>query len=118
NWTQKSPPTSPSPRSGAVMAYDQATGDIVLFGGYDHNGASLGDTWIWNGTTWTKVFPATSRPAGGDQMMTYDSATGNAILFGGNQLDDRTWSWNGVTWSQLSTGTNPHTRFFAGMDFD
>jgi hypothetical protein len=51
-------------------------------------------------------------------MMTYDSATGNAILFGGNQLDDRTWSWNGVTWAQLSTGTNPHTRFFAGMDFD
>ena len=39
------------PRDYASMAYDPATGQLVLFGGYD--GGFLDDTWTWNGTTWT-----------------------------------------------------------------
>jgi hypothetical protein len=35
------------------MAYDDAAGKIVLFGGVDgiH---SYGDTWTWDGSTWHK----------------------------------------------------------------
>ena len=36
------------------MAYDPATGDMVLFGGYSVTGV-LDDTWTWYGTTWTEV---------------------------------------------------------------
>ena len=46
------------------MAYDAATGQLVLFGGFDQqHGADLNDTWTWNGTTWTQLSPATSPPA-------------------------------------------------------
>jgi len=51
SWTQHFPATSPPARDGATMAYDPATANIVLFGGY--GGSYLSDTWTWNGTTWT-----------------------------------------------------------------
>src|SRR5438552_1421826 len=63
SWTQACPSascsTSPSARSGAAMTYDQASGQLVLFGGNSGFGA-LSDTWVWNGTTWTKVCPSTT----------------------------------------------------------
>jgi hypothetical protein len=40
NWTRQFPTTSPPARSVAAMAYDAATGNVVLFGGSR-------DTWIW-----------------------------------------------------------------------
>ena len=65
------------------MAYDPATGTVVLFGGTGH-GALLGDTWTWNGTTWTQQTPATSPPARESASMAYDAATGTVVLFGGD----------------------------------
>ena len=64
------------------MAYDAATGNVVLFGG--NNGSSaLRDTWTWDGATWTKQAPATRPPAREFASMAYDAATGNVVLFGG-----------------------------------
>ena len=38
------------------MAYDQGTGQLVLYGGAIHSGRKLfGDTWTWNGTTWSQL---------------------------------------------------------------
>ena len=64
------------------MAYDAATGTVVLFGG-DGSSGDLGDTWTWNGTTWTEQTPATSPPARESATMAYDAATGTVVLFGG-----------------------------------
>ena len=69
NWTNvtpSNPSNSPSPRSSAAMAYDAATGQVVLFGGYSvdpntYDPISYGDTWVWNGSTWTQ---AGGRPFG------------------------------------------------------
>ena len=74
---------SPSARSGAAMAYDAATGTVVLFGGVKDSGGTLADTWTWDGTTWTQQHPATSPPARYDAAMAYDAATGTVVLFGG-----------------------------------
>ncbi len=38
--------SSPAARSGASMAYDPATGNMVLFGGLN-GGSDLNDTWTW-----------------------------------------------------------------------
>ncbi len=38
--------SSPAVRSGASMAYDPATGNMVLFGGLN-GGSDLNDTWTW-----------------------------------------------------------------------
>jgi hypothetical protein len=43
-WSQLSPSTSPAARNGAAMAFDPATGQVVLFGGFNGT-TSLGDTW-------------------------------------------------------------------------
>jgi hypothetical protein len=120
-WTQLSPVTSPSPRFDASMAYDPATGQMVLFGGGSSSGA-LGDTWIWNGTTWTQLSPATSPSARDLASMAYDPATGQLVLFGGGSSSDvpfgDTWTWNGATWTQLSPTTSPLARYDASMAYD
>ena len=118
-WTELSPTTSPSARQNASMAYDPATGDMVLFGGYA--GGYVGDTWTWNGTTWTKLSPATSPSAREAASMAYDPATGNMVLFGGgggSGLNDDTWTWNGTTWAELSPTTSPGNRWLASMAYD
>ena len=60
NWSQQHPPVSPLPRSYANMAYDQAVGKVVLFGGKTlvmSGGVGTetvtNETWLWDGTTWT-----------------------------------------------------------------
>ena len=65
------------------MAYDAATGTIVLFGGNNANSPPVGDTWTWDGSTWTKQAPATSPSAREVASMAYDAATGTIVLFGG-----------------------------------
>lgn len=49
-WVQVQPATSPTPRFLASMAFDQATGNMVLFGGTNSN-SNFSDTWTWNGST-------------------------------------------------------------------
>ena len=73
-----------------------ATGQVVLFGGYD-SGGLVGDTWTWNGTTWTQQFPATSPSASAGDTMATDPTNGHALLF-----DRSTWEWSGSNWVSLS----------------
>ena len=58
-WTRQHPAAHP-PAFGGFMAYDAATGTVVLlsdqFGG--------GGTWTWDGSTWTQQHPVTSPPPG------------------------------------------------------
>ena len=130
-WTEQHPATSPPGRWGAAMAYDAATGTVVLFGGNGQRGY-LGDTWTWDGTTWTEQAPATSPTARADGAMAYDAATGTAVLFGGvgrgaagvghpaepNVYDAGTWTWDGTTWTNQAPATSPPTRTFAYMTYD
>jgi hypothetical protein len=48
-WTKQAPAAHPSARQSASMAYDAATGNIVLFGGSGHSGW-FSDTWTWGGS--------------------------------------------------------------------
>ena len=124
-WTQQHPATSPPAREFAVMAYDAAAGDAVLFGGDDSNtgGQTLGDTWTWDGTTWTQQHPATSPPARAFAAMAYDAATSTAVLFSGvssgaTQIFGDTWTWDGTTWTQQHPATHPRRRWGASMAYD
>jgi hypothetical protein len=87
-WNQVNPPTGPAGRSGAVIAYDSATSQLVLFGGLDNNFNYLNDTWFWTGTTWSQQSPATSPSTRAGAAMAYDSATSQLVLFGGYSLSD------------------------------
>jgi hypothetical protein len=122
NWTRQMPATHPSARLRAAIAYDAATGDVVLFGGTGGRGI-LGDTWIWHGSTWTQQAPATSPPGLEDAAMTYDAATGNMVLFGGfnanlgGDLAD-TWVWDGSTWAQQHPAKSPPARTNFSIAYD
>jgi len=100
-----------------MMAYDAATGTVVLFGGEGRLG-TLGDTCTWNGTTWTKQTPATSPSARSSATMAYDAATGTVVLFSGQFKLDDTWTWDGTTWTEQHPATSPPGRYLAYMAYD
>ena len=128
------PPANP-------VAYDGATGQVMLFGGLG-SAANLNDTWAWDGTAWTQVADAadagctttcTGSPrARAASMMAYDPASNQLILFGGDGggigfLND-TWNWNGTTWTQVADSGDsgcfntcsgsPQARSGAAMAYD
>jgi len=107
-WQQAQPVTLPPPRTGASMAYDARTQQIVLFGG--GNNFALADTWLWNGATWSQAHPSASPPARVHASMAYDAATEQVVLFGGEngsvELND-TWVWDGTTWIQQQVSQGP-----------
>jgi hypothetical protein len=118
-WTQLSSATTPPARQGEAMAYDPATGQLVLFGGF--GGGYLADTWTWNGTTWTQMSPVTSPSPRYGSAMAYDAATGQLVLFGGSNDSEYfsdTWTWNGTTWTHLSPVTSPPARLYHSMAYD
>ena len=135
-WVQSNPgvppcssscAASPPDRYAASMAYDAATSQLVLFGGFSDSGV-LNDTWVWNGSTWAQVddIPAgctdnctDSPPARGYAVMAYDAATSQLILFGGRYPEaGDTWDWNGTTWTRLAPATSPPARDSATMAYD
>jgi hypothetical protein len=120
-WTQLNPARSPSPRTGAAMVYDAATGQLLLFGGSSFTGSPYyRDTWVWTGRTWRRLHPATSPPARHNADMIYDAATHNVVLFGGydGQYLGDTWTWNGTTWTQQNTPTGPAPRDTGSFVYD
>jgi hypothetical protein len=94
SWTKQSPTARPSARDYASIAYDAATGNVVLFGG--HGPGVLGDTWVWDGSTWTRQHPATRPTPRSEAAMAFDAATGNVVLFSGyavHNVPRDTWVW-------------------------
>jgi hypothetical protein len=73
----------PAPRTQAAMAFDDATGTMVLFGGLGNANTVLRDTWTWDGHAWTEQHPATSPPARFGGLMAYDPQSHDVVLFGG-----------------------------------
>jgi hypothetical protein len=112
------------PRSAAAMAYDDATGDVVLFGGDTDNGygVALADTWIWNGTTWSQRVVNPSPPGRIGAAMAYDAASKQLVLFSGigtsGAPEDDTWIWNGVAWHEVQPATSPPPRTDAAIAYD
>jgi hypothetical protein len=120
DWTQQSPTHSPPARGSASMAFDPATGKIVLFAS-DLNRGTLPDTWTYDGTDWTQQSPTHSPPARGSASMAFDPATGKIVLFGGtDDSGDRndTWTYEGSDWAQQSPAHSPPVRDGASMAFD
>jgi hypothetical protein len=54
NWVKIETAISPPRRTGHTMAYDEARGVVVLFGGSKSDGEDLNDLWEYDGVTWVE----------------------------------------------------------------
>ena len=120
------PGAGPGYRSQPSIAYDDASGQVVLVGGdsIDNQAGSYGrQTWIWKGS-WSRA--PMELPARRESVLIYDPATRQLLLFGGAganglYLGD-TWTWNGRAWTQrrsgLGVGQGPAPRILASAAYD
>lgn len=122
-WANLSGGSQPPARSGAAMAYDNGSGDLLLFGGYPAEAdVALGDCWLLPAQGgWTPCPASSSSPSPrGDPAMVGDPSLGGVVLYGGQaangtDLSD-TWLWTFTGgWLELDpTGTAP--RALWGME--
>ncbi|MBP6715457.1 MAG: hypothetical protein KA205_01230 [Acidobacteria bacterium] len=122
-WVQAFPAHSPGTvsRSGAAMAYDDARGRVVLFGGRINSAQYDNATWVWDGSDWTELQPAHRPPSRSNARMAYHAASGKVVLFGGwtdsGALND-TWEWNGSDWTEQVVPLAPPARNDHAMTYD
>lgn len=109
----------PSPRAAASIAYDEASGQLVLFGGTTNgqSSGSLNETWTWNGSAWSLQHPSISPSVRTGAPMAYDPLHRVVVMFGGLGIAQvgkggqiiltDTWTWDGRTWTQQKTSIAP-----------
>ncbi len=114
-WHQANPTTPPSPRAGAVMAYDEAHREIVLYGGEGADYSTLHDTWTFDGTNWRQRFPA-HPPDFTPADMVFNRARCRVTLFGANT--DKILEWNGRDWLPLNVPDTPTFSQNCGFTYD
>jgi hypothetical protein len=119
--TTCTPTTCPSPRAGAMLAYDASEHGMILFGGYRYTPAitiiSFSDTWLFAGGHWTNLSATAGTPPSPryEGSMVWDSYDNYVLLFGGILSPvvsaGDTWKFDG-TWTNLtgSVGTAPNPR--------
>jgi hypothetical protein len=120
SWTDRSPSPRPTPRSRPALAYDEARGEAVLFGGVP---TPVPETWTWDGSAWTQRSPANQPSVRFGAAAAYDPVREVVVLFGGfvpsGQDTDEVWEWDGVDWSLRTTsGPGPVGRGAHRMVWD
>lgn len=113
-WTQQTPASSPPARTNAMIAWDAASQQVVMYGGDDGQRA-LQDMWAWNGSAWTEL--AATNPPGALEsgMMASDPVRGRVLMFGGGG-SSQTWEWNGTAWRDATPVTPQITETTAAFD--
>lgn len=125
NWTEEQPLHRPPARRGAAMAFDEARGVVVLYGGTNGPYANFADTWIWDGSDWIEQHPLTSPGTRYLGAMAYHRPSASVVLFGGEsgtpptaEMVTDTWSWDGSDWRLNSQSNHPTGRYLPGLASD
>lgn len=105
---------SPPARFDAAMAYDDATKQLVMFGGRGAGGPPspvLHDTWTWDGAQWRQASSTGPGDIFWPPLLSYDDASGQLLLLAGNGGEQNemleTWVWSGSSWNQLPAAESP-----------
>ncbi len=142
DWHKITTQVAPPARANESMAWDNATQQMVLFGGQGNNSVVFGDTWVYVGNhvkdggfygNWTQEAPATSPTPRASASMIFDVSSifdppssktvGELLLFGGWNPDtgvayNDTWTWTGSTWVLIPTTVAPSPRYGAMLNND
>jgi hypothetical protein len=112
----------PSPRCGHAMAFDEALGQTVLFGGISPLDRPLGDTWTFDGSRWRK-WKGKGPPARRYAALAYHPVLKGCVLHGG-AVDDNghevfgdTWLFRDGQWSPMSDAFDTTKRDDHGLGY-
>jgi hypothetical protein len=121
DWAQATPAHRPNGRIGESMAFDPATGRLLLHGGFSTGPPGVfNDTWTWDGSEWTELTPSPSAPISAGGSMAYDPEIGKMVLvtpFGGEETS-AVWTWDGAEWTHSPTATSLPERSGEALAFD
>lgn len=121
-WLQLSPSTVPPARAMGGMAAMLQQNQTIFFGGeVVTGGASLNDTWSWDGANWTQVNTTSSPVPLEGFAMSYDLIRDRIVLFSGwngGAYPSDTWEFDGTNWAQMTPATSPPGRDWLGMAYD
>src|SRR5258705_464398 len=115
----------PPPRYSFALAFDDARGKLVMFGG-SNKGTFMNDTWEWNGAKWMQINSTGGPDARFLHASTYDEKNKKVLIFGGNSfvgpptqesIKGDLWAWDGVKWEQCK-GDGPSPRDHVDMVYD
>jgi hypothetical protein len=123
-WVHRAPARSgPSPRNGASLSYQSATGSSLMFGGRTDSLQLSDETWEWTAGAWTRVnFGRPSPPPRRGAAIAHDALRGETVIYGGVDEDGDefgdTWIWSASGWRPRRTAATTGPRMFASMAFD
>lgn len=121
---------APSPREGAMMAFDPAPEEngSVLYGGcipVTLGVSCFNDTWVWQGWAgWIPLTPSELPPTVGFGGMTYDPLDGYLVMFGGCYgtfcagVSNQTWVFYSGQWWPVSSRLEPSARSGTALLWD
>ncbi len=119
-WTNVTTYAVPPSRFLAGLAYDNATGYDLLFGGENGPNSPLGDTWTFHEDLWQQLaIPGPS--ARFAEVLVNDPASNAVILFGGTNgtaFFNDTWEYRAGAWTELHPATSPSPRELASAAYD
>lgn len=123
-WSNVTPTSSPSPRKGHSIVFDENANATVLFGGRNET-SYFGDTWLYysGNNTWVEVTPPGSPTPREGHAMAFDSENDLIIMYGGfdgfNYLFETwTYSTTGNIWMSLNPASHPPARAWTAMSYD
>ncbi len=124
-WSELFPDTSPIPRYGHVMVFDESINRTVLTAGNTATQGHQDDTWYYNGTAnaWIQIDTTGNPYKLKWPSMTYDVRDQKCIVFGGQVGDyavDATWVYDAqsTTWTHKYPDSSPPKRINSGLAFD
>jgi hypothetical protein len=116
-WELRAPTTPITARRSHAATYDSARRKVVLFGGF--NGASLDETWEYDGTTWAQLTLDPKPSARSGHALAYDSTRQRVVMFGGGTTaPNDTWEFDGTEWEPIATTNSPPGRAETAMAYD
>jgi hypothetical protein len=120
DWHEIKTEVAPPARYNHSMAYDEARGTVILYGGQNKDGA-LADLWEWNGTEWRQLCPVCNPAARYKHQMFYDTARGKIVAYGGVNKGTgfgEAWMWDGSAWSNFPFSTSAPGFFNSPLVYD
>lgn len=123
SWNLLSTP-GPTARAHPVGAFNDLTGQGVLYGGRLGSGIGAGSsnqTWTWDGQ-WTLQAPAHTPTTRLYSAIAFDRARNRVVMFGGliigGTYTAETWLWDGTDWQMVQSQNSPSPRLQASLAYD